>query len=347
MAVRHPADEFFFLFGGAPNSSLQFPPNVTKLEAGIFAGYRLFRKYWYDYKLPSTLKKIRADIFVATDGICSMRTQLPQCLIVQDLAFLHGPGLMPTSVAGFLKKHTASSVNKAKQVVTASQYSREELVRKYGVPQQKLNLVNFAASPIFHPGDWEEKQNIKENYSGGKEYFLSIGPVHPRKNLRNLLKAFSIFKKWQKSNMQLLITGGVAWDQEAFVQSIETYKYREDLKLLGYVPAMEYARIIASANALIYPSYYGILGLPMLEAMQSGVPVVSSRRAGFAETAGGAALFVDPENVQDIADKMMTVYKDEQLRNDLIVKGLERARDFDWDQAADRMWDIIQQTAKP
>ncbi len=346
MAARHPADEFFFLFGGPLKSNLQFPPNITKLEAGVFPRHTLFWKYWYNYKMPSVLKKIKADLFVSTDGICSMRTQLPQCLLVQDLAFLHGSGMMSASIAGFLKKNTGSSLKKAGQIVTSSEFSKEELIRKYGIPQQKLNLVSFAASPIFHPLDWEEKQNTKENYSGGKEYFLSVGPIHPRKNLRHLLKAFSIFKKWQKSNMQLLVTGRVAWDQGAFVQSIETYKYRDDVKLLGYVAATEYSQIMGSANALIYPSYYGSIGLPLLEAMQSGVPVVSSRRASFPETTGGAALFVDPENVQDIADKMMTVYKDEQLRNDLTRRGLERARDFDWDQVADKMWDIIQQTAK-
>ena len=144
----------------------------------------------------------------------------------------------------------------------------------------------------FGPMEWEEKEAIKTEYSQGKEYFLFVGGIQPRKNLMNLLKAFSLFKKWQRSNMKLLVAGRFAWQYEGLMEKLKTYKYRDDVVMLNWVSEEQLVKkIMGSAYALVYPSYFEGFGLPILEAMQAAVPVITSNGSSMPETAGDAAIF--------------------------------------------------------
>lgn len=166
------------------------------------------------------------------------------------------------------------------------------------------------------------------------------------KNLLNLLKAFSLFKKWQKSNMKLLVAGRMAWQYEDLLEKIKTYKYREDLVLLGALEEAQLTRITASAYALVYPSFFEGFGMPIVEAMQSGVPVIASNTSSMPELGSDAALYADPNDPDAMAKQMLLLYKDEKLRNFQIEKGLDRAQDFNWDKTAQGVWENILAMAK-
>jgi glycosyltransferase involved in cell wall biosynthesis len=189
----------------------------------------------------------------------------------------------------------------------------------------------------------DRKEAIKNRLTAGKEYFLYVGAIHPRKNLMNLLKAFSVFKKRQKSNMQLLIAGRLAWDYENFIDSLKSYKYRQDVQLLGYLQQEELANIMGAAYSLVYPSFFEGFGAPIAEAMQSGVPVITSNTSSMPEVAGSAALLAAPHSFHNLADQMMLIFKDETLRKELIVAGLEQAKKFNWDQTTTLLWNSILQ----
>jgi glycosyltransferase involved in cell wall biosynthesis len=161
----------------------------------------------------------------------------------------------------------------------------------------------------------------------------------------NLLKAFSLFKKWQQSNMKLLIVGRTAWDHEEILEKIKTYKYREDVVLLGYVTDEQLARITGAAYALVYPSFFEGFGLPIVEAMQSGVPVITSNNSSMPEIGGDAALYADPSEPDAIAKHMLELYKNESYRSDLIGAGKTQAAKFSWDRAADELWQNISEAA--
>ena len=230
----------------------------------------------------------------------------------------------------------------AKSIATVSQFSKQDILRHYDISSEKINVVYSAAKQNFLPVSEEIKQETKGKYSGNKEYFLYVGAIHPRKNLLNLLKAFSVFKKRQQSSTKLLLAGRLAWKYDSFIKSLETYKYRDDVVLLNYLEENQLVRITASAYAVVYPSLFEGFGVPVLEAMQCEVPVITSSGSAMQEIACDAALFADVENYNDIAEKMMRLYKDESLRNELIQKGKNIARQYSWDKTADLLWGTIQ-----
>jgi glycosyltransferase involved in cell wall biosynthesis len=208
----------------------------------------------------------------------------------------------------------------------------------------EIHIVPNAARDIFQPLSDEEKDKVKNTYTGGKEYFVYAGAIHPRKNLTNLLKAFSIFKKRQKSNWKLVLAGRLAWKYKHFVESLETYKYREDVVLTGYLDEKELVKIVAAAYGLVYPSLWEGFGVPVLEAMRC--PVITSERSAMQEVAGDAALYINPSDHTDIAEKMMLLYKDENLRNRLIQKGKIICNEYSWDISAGLLWQTIMKAIK-
>lgn len=346
LAASHPHYQFYFLFDRPVHPSLQFGPNVTPIVAPPPARHPLLWKYWYDVAVPRTLKKIKADVFVSPDGFLSLTTKVPQCLVVHDLGFLHYSEGYQQSHLRFYKWYTPRFLKKATSIATVSQFSKDDIVQQYGVPPDKINVVYSAAKLIFKPLPWESHAAVKGQYSEGDEYFIYTGAIHPRKNLINLLKAFSIFKKRQKSSLKLLLAGRLAWKNNEFLELLKTYKYRSDVVLLDYLPENELVRVFGAAYALVYPSFFEGFGVPVLEAMACEVPVLTSSNSSMQEIAGDAALYFDPHNVAEIAEALMQVYKDEDGRQRLIEKGKTINAQYTWQKTADALWQSIETAAK-
>jgi len=344
ITAAHAEHRFIFIFDRPFNEQFVFSDNVTAVVVGPAARHPLLWKLWYDIKVPAVLKKYKADVFVSTDGFCSLATKVPQCLVVHDLAFLHFPKFISGSRLLFYKRYTPKFLNKAAVVATVSQFSKEDIITQYKIAAEKINIIPNAAREIFKPISIEEKQAIKEKYCDGKDYFIYAGSIHPRKNLINLLKAFSVFKKKQKSNMKLLLTGRLAWKYESFSKNLENYKYRADVITTGYLPEEEFSKLIGSAYAMVYPSLWEGFGMPVLEAMRCDVPVITSSNSAMQELAQEAALYADPTNYNAIAEKMLLLYKDESLRSKLIQKGRLIEKQYNWDKSAALLWDCIQKT---
>jgi glycosyltransferase involved in cell wall biosynthesis len=340
----HPEHEFIFIFDRPYDPKYIFEKNITAVVSGPSARHPLLWKLWYDVKVPAILKKYKADVFVSCDGYCSLATKVPQCIVVHDLAFLHYPAFNKRSHLLFYKRYTPKFLAKAKSVATVSEFSKQDIVKQYKIDPEKIQVVYSAAKESFHPLDDETKQTVKNNYTDGKEYFIYTGAIHPRKNLMNLLKAFSIFKKKQKSNLKLVLAGRLAWKYKQFVESLQTYKYRDDVVLTGYLEEQELIKLTGSAYGLIYTSLWEGFGVPVLEAMRSHVPVITSVNSAMQEIANDAALYADPNDHIDIGDKMMLLYKDESLRSRLIEKGKKIAEQYSWDKSAELLWQSIMKT---
>jgi glycosyltransferase involved in cell wall biosynthesis len=345
ITTAHPEHQFVFIFDRPYDERFLFSSNVEPLVARPAARHPLLWKWWYDYKLPFVLKKLKAGLFVSPDGFCSLRTRIPQLTVVHDLAFLHYAGGNYKSHERYYKKVTPACIKKSRKLVTVSQFSKQDIIQQYGTPAEKITVVPNAARSVFIKLDYAERQAVKDAYTDGREYFIYTGSIHPRKNLTSLLKAFSVFKKWQHSDMKLVLCGRAAWKSADFIKSIETYKYRKDLVLTGYVPDTELARLTASAYAMVYPSYFEGFGLPVVEAMQCGVPVVCAHTSALPETGGAAALYADPADHQQIAAQMMLLYKDEHLRGLQVQKGFEQAARFNWDASAALFWQAMMDAA--
>lgn len=340
----HHEHEFIFIFDRPYDKRFVFAENVKPVVTGPPARHPLLWKYWYDVKIPALLKRHKADVFVSCDGFCSLTTKVPQCLLVHDLSFLHYPSLIKKPHFLFYKHYTPKFLNKAKRVVTVSEFSKKDILSQYKIESDKIDIVPNAAKEIFHPLGDIEKDSIKNKLTNGKEYFVYAGAIHPRKNLINLLKAFSVFKKRQMSNLKLVLAGRLAWKYKDFVESLKTYKYREDVVLTGYLNEEELVNIIGAAYALIYPSLWEGFGVPVLEAMHAHVPVITSESSAMQETAKDAALYVNPVDHNDMAEKMMLLYKDENLRRGLIEKGKKIIEHYNWNDSAELLWKCIMKT---
>ena len=339
---RYPEHQFVFIFDRPFDKRFIFSSNIIPVVTGPPARHPLLWKFWYDVKVPLVLKKQKADVFVSVDGLCSLRTSVPQCLVVHDLAFLHYPSHVKKSHFFYYKRYVPKFLQKAKTVATVSEFSKQDIVKTYNVDPGKIDIVYSAAKEIFKPVSQLTTEEIKRKYTQGKEYFLYVGAIHPRKNIVNLLKAFSVFKRRLKSNFKLLLVGRLAWKYDSFIQSLRHYKYRDDVIMLGYVNEDELVRVVGSAYALVYPSLHEGFGVPVLEAMKCNVPVITSAHSPMQEIAEDAALYADANDPQDIGEKMMLIYKDENLRKTLVDKGKKIAAHYSWQRTAELLWQCIQ-----
>lgn len=346
ITFNHPEHQFIFIFDRPYEEKFVFGENVKAIVTGPSARHPLLWKLWYDIKVPAVLKKYKADVFVSCDGFCSLHTNVPQCLVVHDLAFLHYPAAIRKSQLFFYKRYTPKFLSKAMTIATVSEFSKQDIIVEYKTDAAKIDVVYNGVKEIFKPADTEEKKATKDKYTDGKEYFLYAGSIHPRKNLINLLKAFSVFKKRQQTSMKLVLTGRLAWKYEPFKESLKSYKYRNDVVMTGYVEENELTKIIGAAYGLVYPSLFEGFGVPVLEAMRCDVPVITSAGSAMQEIAADAALYADANSHTNIADKMMLLYKDENLRKELIQKGRQVSQEFTWDKTAALFWQTILRACK-
>ena len=322
----------------APYKNIVFTKNVLPVVAGPKATSSLRLQYWFNYRIPSILRTHKADVFVSMEGICSLRTKVPQCLLMSDLSFLQASQSTKKTQARFYKKYTAVFLTKAKSIATISAYSKTVIANQYKIAAEDIAVIHPVIDNIFKPLDWTEQEIIKEKYTEGKAYFLSTG----NSNLINLLKAFSFFKKRQKSTMLLLIAGKT---DENFNKEFKTYKLRNEVKLLEELDTVELAKITASAYAMVYPVSYDDMALPALQSLQCNVPVVMSDAGAMPAVFGEAALYINPESHEDIAQKMMLVFKDEDKTNELVKAGKNLLQRYQPGKNADLLMDCILKAA--
>jgi glycosyltransferase involved in cell wall biosynthesis len=345
LAVKHPQHQFYFIFDRVYDPQFIVSPNIHPVVIGPPARHPLLWKFWYDVRLPLLLKKIKADVFVSPDGFCSLTTSIPQCLVIHDLGFLHQPHAYKTSHLPYYRYYTPRFIKKAHSIATVSLSSKEDITKHYKVQPEKISVVYSAVKEVFLPAQEDEKLQVKEKYTDGKEYFIYIGAIQPRKNLVNLLKAFSLFKKRLKSEMKLVLCGRQAWKNNEFLELLKTYKFRDDIVLTGYLPEEELVPLLGAAYAMVYPSFFEGFGVPVLEAMKAHVPVLTSEGTSMEEIGEDAALYFDPADIRDMGDKLMMIYKDETLRSRLIGKGKLIAEKYNWDRTADFLWEAIEKAS--
>lgn len=297
---------------------------------------------WYNIKIPSILKKHKADVYISCDGIASLTAKVPQYIIVADLSFIHQPSFFKTSSLIFYKTFIPKSVKKAHTIFTVSEFTKRDVVNQYKTNADKIKIIYKGVNENCRGIGYEEKEKIKSQYSDGYEYFIYSGEIGSNKNLLNLLKAFSAFKKRQKSNMQLLIAGKPGWKNKEFFESLSLFMFRDEVKILKDPSIEERIKITAAAYAMIDPSLFNGFTTQPLEAIKCGVPVITSAKGAMPDIFGDAALYADPENFKEVAVRMMQLFRDENLRNELIAKGKIIAEKFNWDVTAKLLWENIE-----
>ena len=336
--------EFIFISKGPGHATDTFPQNVKLITAGPSGSSVLAKKYWLDLKLPSILKKLEIDEVVSFNGVCSLATQLPQCLVANDLFFVQHPGYFKKADLLYYKYYTPKFFKKAKRIIWFSQKQKDVIAGHYRIDPAKIDIVPPASSELYLPLNEEKKQTVKAKLTGGREYFAYTGHIGRETDFIPLLKAFSIFKKRQASNLKLIIASRTSILKSAFVKRLETYKYKEDVLVLEQVSEVELIETMGAAYALIFLPLRNTRAMPALEAMGCQVPIIAPEQSAIEELAKDAALYANPKDHVAIADKMMILYKDENFRSQLIDKGKKIVGEFSWERSAAVFWDCLVKT---
>lgn len=335
---QHPEHEFIFFFDRPYHKDFIFEPNVTPVVLQPQARHPALYYLWTEWAVPYTLKKYKADIYFSPEGLGSLKTRVPTCITIHDLAYKHYPQFMDKMHKWHYAHYLPRFARKAKRIIAVSEYTKQDIVTQYAIDPDKIDVVYNGAHNEYVPLTYAEKESVKEKYTDGDEYFLFTGALHPRKNIINLLKAFVQFKRRQRSRIKLIVVGRMAWQFKEIEQAKELMPYKEDVIWPGYLHVDELARVTGAAYAMVYPSLFEGFGIPILEAMTCDVPVIVSNTSSMPEVGGDAALLVDPTSPEDIAAKMMMIYKDENLRNRMIAAARIQKTKFSWDISAGQIW---------
>lgn len=346
MVRQHPEHEFYFFFDRPYDPQFVFAPNVTPVVVHPQARHPVLFYMWFEWSIPFMLRKHKIDLFLSPDGYMSLSTKVPTCLVIHDLAFEHYPEHFVLSHKLYWRHYSPLFARKAKRIATVSTFSKDDIAARYGILPQNIDVVYNGAHEEYVPLSPAKREEVKNKYAEGCEYFVFAGALHPRKNIVNLLKAFVAFKKRQRTNMKLVIAGRPAWKYEEVEEMRLTMPYKEDVKWVGYMNVDELSDVIGGAYALLYASLFEGFGIPILEALQCDVPAIVSNTSSMPEVAGDAALLVDPTDPDDIATKMHTLYKDETLRKQLIANARVQIKKFSWQSSSEKLWDCMMKCVK-
>ena len=343
MVANHPEVEFHFVFDRKPSPVFAFGPNVKLHHIGPPTRHVLLFPIWFNIALPAMLRKINPDIFISPDAIGSLNAPCKQIVVMHDLNFVYHPEWLPKSVARFYNKYSPLFADAADAIVTVSNYSANDIVKCYHVPVDKVHVVSNAVNSSFHKLSDELIRTIRMRVSNGNPYFVYVGSLHERKNIRNLLLAFDSFSK-SHSDFRMILIGAPLWNDKFLLEFVNQLESKEKIQFLGRLSGGELQEVVGAAHAMTFVPYFEGFGIPVLEAFACEVPLLSSNRTAIPEVAENAALLVNPDDVEEIARGMKSLAENPELCRDLVSKGKLRVKDFSWDLSAERMWEVVVKT---
>ncbi len=338
MVQSNPDVEFHYLFDRNFDSSFIHASNVTGHVLNPPARHPFLWYWWFEQSIPKALKKIKPDLFISTDGYASLNTDIPQLMVCHDIAFETYPQFLSFFTRRFLLHYTPKYAEKSKRIATVSSYTKDDIVSRYGKNPDLIDVVYNGANISCRPFNEEEKVATRNKFSNGAPFFLFVSAVHPRKNLGRILLAFDALKSEMDIPHKLVVAGRMAWKTSNVESIYNQLKNKDDVVMVGHLKIEEIEALTASAEALCYCSLFEGFGLPILEAMYTETPVITSNVTSMPEVAGDAALIVDPFSYESIMDAMKRIVVEEKLKSQLIEKGKIQRQKFSWDKTAEALW---------
>lgn len=338
MTVNHPEHQFIFIFDRLFHEDYIFADNVTPVVIGPPTRHPFLWYLWFEFQIPKILKKYNADLFLSPDGYLSLNTKVPQLGVIHDINFVHRPEDLPWLKAKYYNRFFPKFAKIAKRISTVSYYSKEDITRSFKVDYDKIDVVYDGINPMYEPIPDDKKRETRNKYSGGSDYFMFLGALHPRKNVSGLLKAFDAFKHYEENDIKLVIVGGEMHKTGEIFETYENMRFKNDVVFTGRVPTSELHHILGSAMALTFVPFFEGFGIPVVEAMSVGVPVICSNTTSIPEVGGDAVLYADPLKIDQISNAMIRMANEPELREKLIEKGFKQKQKFSWDETARLLW---------
>ena len=329
-----PGDEFLLFTGPeAGNDAGRFPAGLTPLSGRLPTRRPEVRILWEQVVAPAVLASRRVDVVHAPVNVAPLLAPAPTVVTVHDLAFLRFPEQYPGAKQRYLNLLTRRSVERASRVIAVSENTRRDVLQNYRVPAARVVTVPNGLDPAVKPvTDPAALAAFRREHGLPERFLLFVGTLQPRKNLVGLLRA--VARAGDRLDLPLVVVGGAGWQYAPIFDEVAALGIRDRVTFAGYAEGRTLASWYSAATAFVFPSLYEGFGLPVLEAMACGTPVVTSATSSLPEVAGDAALLVDPSDVEALAAALVRVASDSGLREDLGRRGLARARGFSWERTA-------------
>jgi glycosyltransferase involved in cell wall biosynthesis len=341
LVLNHPEHEFYFFFDRAYDPKFIFAENVTPIVLGPPARHPFLFVVWYELSVKRALRKYEIDLFFSPDGYLSLGSSVPQVPVIHDLNFEHNPKDLKPLMSKYYRWFFPKFAKKAEKIITVSEFSKKDICSTYQIPDDKVSVIWNACSEVYQPIDQETKKKVRAEYSGGKPFLLFVGAIHPRKNLHRLMDAFARLKSNDPDcDHQLVIVGAELW-KNGLIETDIPATIKSQIHFTGRLGLEDLAKVVASADLLAFVPYFEGFGIPLVEAMRCGTPILAGDRTAIPEVAGNAAVYCDPFSVEDICNGLQRLISDAELRAELSQNGLERAQLFSWDKSATEVWEVL------
>jgi glycosyltransferase involved in cell wall biosynthesis len=336
LVIGAPHDVRLFCMGAPPNWAADLP---TRNCRGTRLTDRWFHRIWYRANVPLSIDVFagRSDVYHATDFILPPTAAPGTILTVHDLTFERDPSSAAPTLLSFLKRAVPDSVRRANHVIADSQATADDLNVLYNVPRERISVILSGVDARFRPNAsaGNEDQLLRAKYRiGNAPFILAVGTLQRRKNHLGLVRAFATLRD---TAVHLVIAGGKGWLYDDVLAEIRAARLTDRVTFTGFVDDADLPALYRAARVLAFPSFYEGFGLPPLEAMASGTPVVSANTSSLPEVVGDAALTVDPHDVAALGAALARALADGAWRRDAIARGLARASTFTWQRAAEQL----------
>jgi len=261
----------------------------------------------------------------------------PFVVTVYDLSFLRFPEAFRRFNRWYLRSFTGHSVQRTKAVITISESTRQDVITMLGVPADRVHTIYCGVDDSFQPLPDREVAAFKAKHNLPESFVLFLGTLEPRKNVEGLIAAYARWRQWNKSAPPLVVAGGKGWHYHQIFRQVEALNLQDVVYFPGYVPQAELPLWYNAADLFVYPSFFEGFGLPVLEAMACGTPVITSNVSSLPEVAGAdgtTARLVDPADTEALAAAMAELMRHPELRMDMARRGRNRAAQFNWTETA-------------
>ena len=303
------------------------------------------RVFWDRYYLPLHLRKVKADLFFSPLSVVPYLSSSPSVVTIHDVAFLKLPGILPPKYHNYWCKTIARAAFKAKSIIAVSKQTKQDIIERWPISGSKIHVIpEGVANFFFEKVDNSTRKSILKKYNINRPYIFYLSTLEPRKNANTLLRAYEDVHKDLPRETDLVIAGAKGWltSEEGEYFSVD----RPNCHILGYVPKEDLRALYQSANLFVFPSLYEGFGLPLLESMASGVPIIASDVAAIPEVVGSAARLFPPRDVVKLGEIIIELLSDDKQRTTLSKRGLERVKNFTWERAASATAELFEITTR-
>ena len=346
IVASHPEHEFFLFYDRKSSAQSVAGKNVHPVVLFPPARHPFLWILYFEASTQRALRKYKIELYISTDGWMPVRPKVRSLDVIHDLNFEHSANYLRPVYQWYMKKFFPRFAHNASRLATVSEFSKKDIAQTYGISPSKIDVVYDGAHADYRVISPEEQQAVREKYSDGNPFFIFIGNISPRKNLSRTLQAFDRVCDRYAKPLRMLVVGAHV-DDDGLHDTIGSLRHATNIVFLGHLPTADLSRLLASSVALLYTSLFEGFGIPILEAFNAGTAVVTSNTTSMPEVAGDAALLVNPQSVDAIAEAMYQILTDTSLRNSLIAKGMNQRKLFSWERTADLLWQSAMLTAQP